>query len=69
MNVERFQYEYDLGIKQREFETVEPGGVSSPEVVDLQNVMENFKDKSDELVVVYMDVLGELYSRRLILTD
>lgn len=67
--IERFQSEYDLGIKQREFETVEPGGVSSPEVVDLQNVMENFKDKSDELVVVYMDVLGELYSRRLILTD
>lgn len=67
--IESFQFEYDLGIKKREFETVEPGGVSSPEVVDLQNVMENFKDKSDELVVVYMDVLGQLYSRRLILTE
>lgn len=61
--IESYQLYYELGIKQREFERVLPGGISKEEIVDLKDIERDFKDKQGAAVVVYMDVLGNFYSR------
>lgn len=66
--IEELDSTYSLGIKCREFEKVESGGVSSEITVPMNAIDLNYKE-NETVCVVYMDPLGKLYKNDLLPRD
>ncbi|SCC13475.1 hypothetical protein [Weissella bombi] len=62
-------YDFDFLIEERKFETVYPGEISKEIAIPLSKLEESFKNEKENLVVVYMDVLGNIYGREVNIKD
>lgn len=56
-------------IEERKFETVYPGEISKEIAIPLSTLEESFKNEKENLFVVYMDVLGNIYGREVNIKD
>lgn len=63
--IEELDSSYFSGIKRREFERVEPGGVSEEITIPMNKINLNYKE-DDIVCVVYMDPMGKLYKNDLL---